>query len=792
MQIINLAEIKVIYLFNMKHKHKTQAKSIWISLIILAAITINTTIIKAQTAADDPHLGIIPAPVSVTKNTGTFDFSQATFIKADDPKDRSVALLSGFLADDLHLHNKVTKYKTKSKSLQGTGIYLTAKGSAKLPKEGYKLTITPHRIYIIGKGAGLFYGIQTLIQLFPVEHAGSQKLPCAVIVDSPRFGYRGMMLDVSRHFFTVQQVEKVIDIMAAYKLNNFHWHLVDGVGWRIEIKKYPKLTEVGAYRMQTMFGSNRDWPDQLTYGGFYTQDQIREVVKYAAQRYINVIPEIEMPAHSEAALRAYPELKCDTTPGKPAARDVNNIYCPTEATFTFLEGVLTEVMALFPSKYIHIGGDEAGKQPWMESAFCQNLIKEKGLKDEKELQSYFIQRIEKFLNDHGRSIIGWDEILEGGLAPNATVMSWTGEDGGIAAAQQKHNVIMTPQTTGNYFDHYQSSSPQEPVSFGRYATLQETYNYDPVSKKLSPDERQYIIGTQGNLWTEYVPTIAKLQYQIFPRLFALSEVAWSKTENKDYTNFSEIRLAKHFARLDAMSYNYRVPTALTVIDTIVYGPQFVYTLTSVVPGAKIYYTLNGRDPLDTDLEYDGPITFNIPENEKRELRTRVITPSGRRSIATRTLMVNRALLPAINYSANTHGLKYRLMKGSFTAPDQLNYVIATDSAVMDKLDAEQFKKDNPNFGIIYDGVINVPADGPYNFSLSNYNTTELFIDGEKLTETEYEIPLAKGFHKITIRYIYNAPVVTTGRRMRPSPLRVFVTDPGTFAKKELDAANIYY
>ncbi len=243
--------------------------------------------------------------------------------------------------------------------------------------------------------------------------------------------------------------------MAAYKLNNFHWHLVDGVGWRIEIKKYPKLTEVGAYRMQTMFGSNRDWPDQLTYGGFYTQDQIREVVKYAAERYINVIPEIEMPAHSEAALRAYPELKCDTTPGKPAARDVDNIYCPTEATFTFLENVLTEVMALFPSKYIHIGGDEAGKQPWVESAFCQNLIKEKGLKDEKELQSYFIGRIEKFLNDHGRSIIGWDEILEGGLAPNATVMSWTGEEGGIAAAKQKHNVIMTPQTTGNYFDHYQ-------------------------------------------------------------------------------------------------------------------------------------------------------------------------------------------------------------------------------------------------------------------------------------------------------------------------------------------------
>jgi hexosaminidase len=776
----------------MKLSQKIQAKCIWIALIIPVVLTVNTSAVKAQTNIEDPHLGIIPAPASVTRDAGTFNFNQATTIKADNPKDKSVVWFRNFIAENLHFHNKIAKYYSKGKSSKGTGIYLTAKGSAKLPNEGYKLTITPHRITIIGKGAGLFYGIQTLIQLLPVEHSGTQKLPCATITDAPRFGYRGMMLDVSRHFFTVKQVEKVIEIMAEYKLNNFHWHLVDGQGWRIEIKKYPKLTEVGAYRMQTMFGSNRDWPDQLSYGGFYTQDDIREVVKFAADRYINVIPEIEMPAHSDAALRAYPELRCDTPAGKPAARGVKTIYCPTEETFTFLENVLTEVMALFPSKYIHIGGDEAGKQPWVESAFCQSLIKEKGLKDERELQSYFIQRIEKFINSKGRSIVGWDEILEGGLAPNATVMSWTGEDGGIAAAKQKHNVIMTPQTTGNYFDHYQSRSPQEPVSFGRYATLEETYNYDPVSKKLSPDEQQYIIGTQGNLWTEYVPTVAKLQYQIFPRLFALSEVAWSKVENKSYTNFSGLRLAKHFARLDAMDYNYRVPTALTVIDTVVIGPQFVDTLTSVVPGAKIYYTLNGRDPLDTDLEYDGPLTFYIPENEKRELRTRVITPSGRRSIATRTLMVNRPLLPAINYSANTHGLKYKIMTGNFTAPDQLTYVTAKDSGVMVKPDAEQFKKDNPNFGVVYSGIINVPADGAYNFSLSAYNTAELFIDGEKLTESEYVIPLAKGFHTIRINYIYNAPAVTTGTfRARQNPLRVFVTEPGTFVKKELDAANIY-
>ncbi|MEZ2334946.1 family 20 glycosylhydrolase [Mucilaginibacter sp. RCC_168] len=742
---------------------------------------------RAQAPNDDPHLGIIPAPASITKVQGTFIFSQLTQIKADNIKDRNVAFLKDFLLNSRHFNNKLSKYNSKVKSTKGTILILTAKGAAALPKEGYKLTITPHRITIIGKDAGMFYGIQTFMQLFPVETLGTEKFSCITIEDSPRFGYRGMMLDVSRHFFTVPQVKKVIELMAAYKLNNFHWHLVDGQGWRIEIKKYPKLTQVGAYRMQTSFGTNRDWPDSLSYGGFYTQDDIRDVVKFAAQRYINVIPEIEMPAHSEAALRAYPELKCEPPADtKIPARDINNIYCPTEETFTFLENVLTEVMELFPSKYIHIGGDEAGKQPWKESAFCQALIKEKGLKDEHELQSYFIQRIEKFLNSKGRSIIGWDEILEGGLAPNATVMSWTGEAGGIAAAHQKHNVIMTPQTTGNYFDHYQSGSPQEPVSFGRYAALDETYNYDPVSKELTPDEQKYVIGTQGNLWTEYVPTMAKLQYQILPRLFALSEVAWSLPKNKDYTNFAEVRLAKHFARLEAMHYNYRVPTALPVIDTMVFGNKFTFAPKSVVPGARIFITYNGRDPLDTDWEYTSPVTIIVPPNEKREFKTRVITPTGRRSIATRILMYNRALIPAVNYTANKSGLSYKLIKSKFTTPEQLDYASATDSAITDRLNAETFKKDNPSFGIVYSGYINIPADGAYNFSTASYTDTQVFIDGEKITESEPALPLAKGFHSIKVKYIYNAPVPVPGSyRVRQTPLRVFISPPGSAGKKEM-------
>lgn len=756
-------------------------------LLIILSLLIFTFQINAQTLNDDPHLGIIPAPASITKAQGSFVFSQLTQIKADNIKDRDVAFLKDFLLNSRHFNNKLSKYNSKVKSTKGTTLILTAKGSAALPKEGYKLTITPHRITIIGKDAGVFYGIQTLMQLFPVETSGTEKFNCMTIEDSPRFGYRGMMLDVSRHFFTVPQVKKVIELMAAYKLNNFHWHLVDGQGWRIEIKKYPKLTQVGAYRMQTTFGSNRDWPDSLSYGGFYTQDDIRDVVKFAAQRYINVIPEIEMPAHSEAALRAYPELRCESpADSKIPARDINNIYCPTEETFTFLENVLTEVMELFPSKYIHIGGDEAGKQPWKESAFCQALIKEKGLKDEHELQSYFIQRIEKFLNSKGHSIIGWDEILEGGLAPNATVMSWTGEAGGIAAAHQKHNVIMTPQTTGNYFDHYQSGSPQEPVSFGRYAALDETYNYDPVSKELTSDEQKYVIGTQGNLWTEYVPTVAKLQYQILPRLFALSEVAWSLPKNKNYTNFSEIRLAKHFARLEAMHYNYRVPTALPVIDTMVFGSKFTFAPKSVVPGARIFITYNGRDPLDTDWEYTSPVTIVVPPNEKREFKTRVITPTGRRSIATHILMYNRALMPAANYTANKPGLSYKLIKSKFATPEQLDYASTADSVVTDRLNAETFKKDNPNFGAVYSGYINIPADGAYNFSTASYTDTQVFIDGEKITESEPALPLAKGFHTIKVKYIYNAPAIVPGAyRVRQTPLRVFIAAPGTAGKKEI-------
>jgi len=778
---------------------QTNIKTKLLSVSIITTLVFMLQICLVQAQDNDLNMGIIPVPASLKKGTGTFVFSQLTNIRADKVTDKEILYLKDFLLKN-HFNNKVLTYNPKTAiPSKGTTVILTSIGSEGIPLEGYKLTVTPNKITIIGKSAGLFYGIQTFIQLFPIENEDNVKINAVTIEDSPRFGYRGMMLDVSRHFFNVQEVKKVIDMLASYKINNFHWHLVDGQGWRIEIKKYPKLTQVGGTRLLTNFGGNRDYLDKVPYTGFYTQDDIREVVKYAADRYINVVPEIEMPAHSDAALRAYPELKCLGVDGNTGRG--NGIYCPTEETFVFLEDVLTEVMELFPSKYIHIGGDEAGKQPWKDSQYCQDLIKRLGLKDENELQSYFIQRIEKFINSKGRSIIGWDEILEGGLAANATVMSWQGEQGGIAAARQHHNVIMTPQTNGLYFDHYQSSSLQEPVSFGRYATLSETYDYDPVSKELTEGEKKYVIGTQGNLWTEYVPTVAKMQYQIFPRLFALSEVAWGKVENKSYKDFFEVRLPKALARIEKKGYNFRVPPALEAIDTFMIGSQFTFEPKTFIPGARIHYTLNGHDPVDTDWEYSSPLTFNIPLGEKRELRTTVITSSGRRSISTRAVMYNRAPLPAVVYSGNSQGLKYKLIRKTYIE-DQLEEAHVDSTGISPTIETESYKAANPNFDIVYEGYVNIPTDGIYGLSCSSYTNGALYIDGEKVPEGEESIPFAKGFHKIKVSYTYNAPAPVVpspgapaggGNRGRRVPVfKVFMTEPGTTGPKtELSPSLLY-
>ena len=383
-------------------------------------------------------------------------------------------------------------------------------------------------------------------------------IPAVEITDYPRFEYRGMHLDVARHFFPVEFVKKYIDLLAMHKMNRFHWHLTEDQGWRIEIKKYPKLTEIGAWRDSTLIGNYGSGVyDNVRHGGFYTQEEIKQVVAYAQKRHITIIPEVEMPGHSSAALAAYPEFGCfDKEYHVTSTWGVfEDIYCPKEETFDFLEDVLVEVMELFPSKYIHIGGDEAPKKQWEESEIAQEVIKREGLKDEHELQSYFIERIEKFLNENGRQIIGWDEIMEGGLAPQATVMSWRGEAGGIQAAKIQHDVIMTPNGT-NYFDHFQAEpTADEPISIGGMTTLEDVYNYEPIPEELTPEEAKYILGSQGNVWSEYLHSGKKVEYMAYPRATALAEVVWSSVENKDWEDFLE-RLQTHFNRLDILDVNY--------------------------------------------------------------------------------------------------------------------------------------------------------------------------------------------------------------------------------------------
>ena len=435
------------------------------------------------------------------------------------------------------------------------GVRPTAAIDAALGHEGYVLDVSREGVRMsAGDDAGEIYARTALRQL-----TRDGRIACVRIEDAPRFRWRGLHLDVSRHFFPVDFVKRYIDLLATYRLNEFHWHLTDDQGWRIEIRRYPRLTEVGAWRRETRVGHERRDPrgfDATPHGGFYTQDQIREVVAYARERAVEVVPEIEMPGHSVAALAAYPELACGAPPAEVHTRwgIQEVVYCPTDATFGFLENVLGEVADLFPGRYIHIGGDEAPKARWRACADAQEVMRENGLKDEDELQSFFIRRIEKVVERFGRRLIGWDEILEGGLAPNATVMSWRGTDGGIAAARQGHDVVMCPQQD-LYFDHYQGDPATEPLAIGGMTTLEDVYGYEPVPAELDPSDAAHVLGPQGCVWTEYMATASDVERMAFPRVLALAEIAWTPPGSKDLASFKR-RLVTELRYLDRLGVRY--------------------------------------------------------------------------------------------------------------------------------------------------------------------------------------------------------------------------------------------
>ena len=559
---------------------------------------------------------IIPQPVKYESKPGNFTVNADTKLRYKG-SDRELKKLAHFFTCYI---KGISGFELKKGAKDENVIELKIANTIGLGEEGYQLTVGPEKILLeANTTAGIFYGMQSLFQMLPqIRTNAALVVPAMEVFDFPRFNYRGMHLDVSRHFFSADLVKEYIDLISQYKMNTFHWHLVDDQGWRIEINKYPELTKKGAWRVDQNHLVWSDRPqaqegEEAKYGGFYTQEQIKDIIEYAALRQVTVIPEIEMPGHVASAIASYPNLSCVQKPQLPLTGGnysgaASNYCAGNEEVFTFLEGVLDEVTALFPSKYIHIGGDEVDKTSWKTCPRCQARIKAEGLKNEDELQSYFMRRMEKYLAGKGRRIIGWDEILEGGLAPNATVMSWRGEAGGIEAAKMGHDVIMTP---GNpvYFDHYQAGPEGEPLAIGGFNTLKKVYSYEPVPKELSDDEAKHVLGAQANLWAEYITTAGHVEYMILPRMPALAEVVWSQKESKNWDDFNR-RLQYHLKAYGQKGLHYSPGNYTVEIKPVSENGKLAVTLATEAMNGEIFYTLDGSTPTMQSLKYQRPVAID--------------------------------------------------------------------------------------------------------------------------------------------------------------------------------------
>ena len=631
-----------------------------------------------------------------------------------------------------------------------------------LKSEAYILDVKSDKIEITaGDFNGFLYAHQTLLQLIDKAEKTEKGLviPCVKIEDEPAFKWRGMHLDVCRHFFDVSFVKKMIDAMAMHKLNTFHWHLTDDQGWRIEIEKYPLLTEISAWRSESVVGHMAKYPvvyDGVKHGGFYTKKQIKEVVAYAAKRGITVVPEIEMPGHAVAALMAYPNLSCTGTPKPFNDWGVSSdVFCAgNEQTFDFIENVLAEVVELFPGEYIHVGGDECPKTKWEECSKCQKRITDEGLKDEHELQSYFIQRIEKYLNSKGKKLIGWDEILEGGLAENAAVMSWRGEEGGIKAAELDHYVVMSPGEYC-YLDKYQNTY-NEPLTIGGLLTMEKIYNWNPIPKELKQDKQHFILGAQGNVWTEYMPTTDRVEYMVYPRLCALAEILWTKKENQNYSDF-ETRMVYHYNRLDAKGIKYRIPYP----DVDSYNPILKATkkieLTNSIPSSTIYYTIDGSEPDIKSIQYTEPFTLDLTKPVK--LKAITVMPSGRQSKAVKGVYELCKLQASTDAENLVNGITFTKFNQAFTSAFNVAG-IPSETKILKKPELPS-NQANSMYGATFSGYIEVPRDGIYTFYLRVKDGGLLYInyqvvvnnDGFKYgLEKSGKIALEAGKHLFKIKY----------------------------------------
>ncbi|WP_294175824.1 family 20 glycosylhydrolase [uncultured Coprobacter sp.] len=624
-------------------------------LFILGVCLLSLSIISCKQQNAPNTYSVIPYPNSLVPEEGTFAFNKKTKIictpSLDSASQEVVRDFSALLNNVAGLRTEcVVEEEKDEKNI----VFFDLDTS--IADEGYSLDIDPSEIIIkASSAAGFYYAVQSLKQLLPIavyedkksDSAQKWEVPCAHIDDAPRFSYRGMHLDVARHFFSVDEVKRYIDLLAMHKLNVFHWHLTDDQGWRIEIKKYPKLTEIGSIREQTMVGKNFDQYDNTPYGGYYTQDQIRDIVNYAKERFITIIPEVDLPGHMVAALASYPSLGC--TGGPYEVQGIWGVHpdvlcAGKEETYEFVTDVLSEVIELFPSRYIHIGGDECPKDRWKKCPLCQARIRKLGLKTDKEhtaeerLQSYFMTRVEKFLNENDRQIIGWDEILEGGAAPNATVMSWRGTDGGVQAAKLRHNVVMTPNTY-LYFDYYQSEDTQtEPLAIGSYVPLERVYGFEPVPDTLDNDSKKYILGAQANLWTEYISDFKQVEYMLLPRLDALSEVQWTRPENKNWVSFLD-RLQHNIQVYDLKGYNYGKHIFGINPEYKIIPEKHCIEVTLRTQGdAPVYYTLDGTVPTEKSTRYAQPIELT----DDADLKAIVVRPGMKTNMFEKEYVFNKA------------------------------------------------------------------------------------------------------------------------------------------------------
>ena len=707
-------------------------------------------------------INLTPAPVSLQQQEGKFELTKSAVFKINGTEAGKVA---AFFANKLKTS---TGFELKVSETEGN-IAINVDPALEMNAEGYKLNVTPAGIEINAKTeAGAFYGMQTVLQLLPAEVESKSvvktdwTMPCVTIEDAPRFAYRGVHLDPCRHFQTVDEVKKQLDVMAMLKINRMHWHLTEDQGWRLEIKKYPKLTEVGAVRTEG---------EGFTHGGFYTQEEAKEIVAYAAERYITVIPELETPGHELAAIAAYPHLSCTGEEVEPriiwGVEDL--VMCPGKGDmFPFLEDVVKEMVEIFPSEYFHIGGDECPKGSWKKCPDCQKLIRQEKLqaKDghsaEERLQSYVIGKMEVMLAKYGKKIIGWDEILEGGLSPNATVMSWRGEEGGIASALQSHDVSMTPGGNGMYLDHYQGDSKIEPVTIGGYTTLEKTYSYNPVPDTLvAMNKAHHILGVQVNTWSEYMYSNEIREYMMYPRTVALAEIAWTPVEKKDYKDF-ERRINNAYVRLDGQGMNYHIPQPEQqngYCNFVAFVDEVTIPFTTSRP-IDVVYTLDGSEPTPASTKYTEPLKFT----ESATLKIRSVLPSGKMS-KTRVITVEKQeLAPAKEVAEKKNGLQMKMAYGTYLNSEELAKATDWKELTIEKL--RDIRSQEPTwenmrgvkyYGAIATGYVEIPEDGVYYFSSNN---DEVWIDGKLLinnggetkrfSRNDASMALAKGLHEIKV------------------------------------------